>query len=108
MCACVEGLTCEKLSCSDGHLCVMNEATSTPVCVDCSRPCFSTTLPGVGTRYQLCASDGRTYTDWCSVVRETCSSRRLIETRHFGPCRGQCVHTHTFVQDYPDELVPER
>ena len=95
VCACVEGLTCEKLSCADGQLCVMNEATSTPVCVDCSRPCFSTTLPGVGTRYQLCASDGRTYTDWCSVVRETCSSRRLVETRHFGPCRGQCVHTHT-------------
>jgi len=87
---CSAGLTCDDLECEVGERCVMNEATSTPMCVECTRPCYSTTLPGVGTAYQLCGTDGHTYHDWCSVERETCSRRVLVETRHFGPCqRGQ-------------------
>jgi len=84
----IEGLTCDKLECDEGQQCVMNLATSTPMCVDCTRPCYSATLPGVGTSYQLCGSDGRTYNDWCSLVQETCTRRVLVETLHFGRCQG--------------------
>jgi len=88
----LEGLTCDKLECDEGQQCVMNLATSTPMCMDCTRPCYSATLPGVGTSYQLCGSDGRTYNDWCSIVQETCTRRVLVETLHFGPCQGQWLH----------------
>lgn len=78
--SCRAGLTCATARCGSDR-CLMDETSSTPVCVNCDRPCYS----GRG-RNSICGSDNVTYSNYCAMARTACSRRVIIDTKHYGMC----------------------
>ncbi|XP_072038461.1 follistatin-A-like isoform X2 [Amphiura filiformis] len=77
--------SCDQIDCGSDKRCVMKAGK--PRCV-CSPSCSKAKedVP----RVNVCATDGRTYKNMCSMLKEKCRTGRLIEMAYFGTCKASC------------------
>lgn len=82
--ACQPGLVCENITCPTSDHCLMNEASSTPICVNCYRECSGYTSGR--RRNPVCGSDNVTYHSYCHMYRRSCNRLVVIDTKQYGEC----------------------
>ncbi|XP_014205282.1 follistatin-A [Copidosoma floridanum] len=90
---------CSSVQCRPGQLCLQEAGTSRPRCVTCLYRCpRSRELTRERNRRRehrdnsppaLCASNNLTYPSWCHIIKESCFTGIVLETRHAGPCNAK-------------------
>ncbi|XP_077293817.1 follistatin [Arctopsyche grandis] len=77
---CNPGASCGTIRCKPRQECLSDSRTGSPRCVTCGARCHQRP------RRTLCATNNRTYTSWCQMLRDACATGYVIDTRHAGPC----------------------
>ncbi|KAG8193211.1 hypothetical protein JTE90_005559 [Oedothorax gibbosus] len=70
--------TCEKMYCSFGAFCLVNQRTHQAYC-RCEETCPDTFSP-------VCGNDGVTYSSECQLQMASCTQQRKILIHHQGQC----------------------
>ncbi|OXA63935.1 Follistatin-A [Folsomia candida] len=94
---CKKRASCANVKCSDGQSCLVDRADK-PRCVTCGpRPkwCRASKRDG-SIKGPICATNGKTYGNWCDMVEDSCSSGIALDTNHFGKCGTSTTTMSTF------------
>lgn len=82
---CRRGVTCSTIACQDKQTCVTEVGTGQPRCVTCSYRCPKPKQHAM-TQSLICGSNNRTYHSWCHMLKDSCATGYVIDTKHPGSC----------------------
>ncbi|KAG1677522.1 Follistatin [Nymphon striatum] len=77
---CKPKATCVSIKCGRGQRCLTELNTLKPRCTQCRFDCKR------WGRDPVCASDNRTYSNWCQMMKRSCQTGIVIEPTKDGPC----------------------
>ncbi|XP_024085825.1 follistatin isoform X2 [Cimex lectularius] len=83
---CFKGASCRNIQCKERQVCLTDPMNGEPRCVTCSYKC-----PNVKSQREtggtICGTNNRTYISWCHMLKDSCSTGFLIETKFPGSCQ---------------------
>ncbi|RWS26190.1 follistatin-A-like protein, partial [Leptotrombidium deliense] len=93
---CKSNADCASINCQRGQKCLTDIRNGNqPRCVTCPMQCipplFTVNSP------QVCASNNRTYDNWCSMMQDACSTGIVLQTQSSELCQKGNLTEKTFI-----------
>lgn len=89
---CKDRATCGSVRCKARQSCLTDLATGLPRCVTCGGKCPKPDSPA-GMRRDMggpiCGSNNITYHSWCHMIKDSCATGFVIDTKFSGRCEGE-------------------